>query len=165
MPNTYTQLYAHVVFAVSGRDAAIRPAWKENLYRYIAGIVSNKNQKLMIINGMPDHIHILLGFKPDCSLSDLVRDIKSSSSKWVRENKLATGKFEWQTGFGAFSVSPSAIERVVDYIKNQEEHHRKKRFIDEYIEFLRESKIDFNPEYIFKNPGIAPPDHNGDDVL
>lgn len=156
MANTYTQLYAHIVFAVRGRANLISPLWKDNLYKYITRIITNKNQKLMVINGMPDHLHLLVGFNPDCSLSDLVRDIKANSSKWINENKLVLGKFEWQTGFGAFTIGQSQIQRVVKYILNQEEHHRKQSFRDEYLEFLRMYEIEFKPEYLFEDFGAAP---------
>jgi len=156
MPNTYTQLYVHVVFAVKGRANLISRSWKEILYQYITGIFTNKNQKLMVINGMPDHLHLLIGLKPDCNLSDLVRDIKANSSKWINENKWVVGKFEWQSGFGAFTVGQSQIKTVVNYILNQEEHHKKKTFREEYIEFLNAYQIDFKPEYIFEDFGVAP---------
>ncbi len=156
MANTYTQLYVHVVFAVKGRTNLISKKWKEELYKYITGIITNKNQKLMIINGMPDHIHLLIGFKPDCSLSDMVRDIKANSSKFINEKKLIPGKFEWQTGFGAFTVGQSQIEKVVNYILTQEEHHKKKTFREEYIEFLNAYQIDFKTEYIFDDIDVAP---------
>ena len=156
MANTYTQLYTHVVFAVKGRSNLISKKWKETLYQYITGIITHKNQKLMVINGMPDHIHILISLKPDCVLSDLVRDIKANSSKWINENKFVLGKFEWQTGFGAFSVSQSQVQTVINYILNQEEHHKKKTFREEYIEFLNAYQIDFKKEYIFDDYGIAP---------
>lgn len=164
MSNTYTQLYVHVVFAVKGRANLISLKWKEKLYQYITGIISNKNQKLMVINGMPDHLHILIGLKPDCNLSDLVRDIKANSSKWINENKFVPGKFEWQTGFGAFSVSQSQIQTVVNYIIHQEEHHKKKTFREEYIEFLNAYQIDFKSEYIFDDYGAAPTELNNNDI-
>ena len=156
MANTYTQLYVHVVFAVKGRANLISKKWKEELYKYITGIITNKNQKLMIINGMPDHIHLLIGFKPDCSLSDLVRDIKANSSKFINEKKWIPGKFEWQTGFGAFTVGQSQIDKVVNYILTQEEHHKKKTFREEYVEFLNAYQIDFKTEYIFEDIDVAP---------
>ena len=149
MANTYTQLYFHVVFAVKGRNNAISPNWKEDLYKYISGIISNHEQKLMIINGMPDHVHLLIGTKPNCNLSDLVRVIKSNSSKWINEKRLVRGKFEWQTGFSAFTVSQSVVPSVVEYIKNQEKHHKKKTFREEYIDFLKANNIDYNTDYIF----------------
>ena len=156
MPNTYTQLHVHVVFAVQGRGNCITIQWKEKLFQYIAGIITNKNQKLMIINGMTDHLHLLIGYKSDCNLSDLIRDIKSNSSKWINESRWVVGKFEWQTGFGAFTVGQYQIKTVVNYILEQEKHHRKKSFKEEYIEFLNAYKIDFKPEYIFDDYGAAP---------
>lgn len=149
MANTYTQLYFHVVFAVKGRDNAISTNWKEDLYKYISGIISNHEQKLMIINGMPDHVYLLIGTKPNCNLSDLVRVIKSNSFKWINEKSLVRGKFEWQTGFSAFTVSQSVVPSVVEYIKNQEKHHKKKTFREEYIDFLKANNIDYNTDYIF----------------
>ncbi len=162
MANTYTQLYVHVVFAVRGRANLISPQWKEKLYQYMTGIITHKNQKLMVINGMPDHIHILIGLKPDRNLSDLIRDVKASSSKWINENKFLLGKFEWQTGFGAFTVSQSMIKTVVNYILNQEAHHKKKTFREEYIKFLEEYQIEFKHEYIFDDYGIAPTELKND---
>jgi REP element-mobilizing transposase RayT len=151
MANTYTQLYFHVVFAVKHRNNLISIEWKDELYIYISGIIANKDQKLMIVNGMPNHIHLLIGTKPNCNLSDLVRDIKSNSSKWINDKGFVSGKFEWQTGFGAFTVSQSGIDNVIEYIKNQEKHHSKKSFRDEYIEILNGYKIEFKPEYIFND--------------
>jgi REP element-mobilizing transposase RayT len=149
MANTYTQLYFHIVFAVKGRNNLIAVRWKYELYKYITGIISNKNQKLMIINGMPNHVHLLIGTKPNCNLSDLVRDIKANSSKWINEKQFVNGKFEWQTGFGAFTVSQSAVNNVLDYIKNQEEHHQVKTFKEEYIGFLKFYNIEYKTEYLF----------------
>ena len=116
----------------------------------------------MVINGMPDHLHILIGLRPDCNLSDLVRDIKANSSKWINEHKWVVGKFEWQTGFGAFTVGQSQIKTVVNYILNQEEHHNKKTFQDEYIEFLTAYQIEFKTEYIFEDFGNAPTELNSE---
>ena len=149
MANTYTQLYFHIVFAVKGRSNYISEQWKDELYKYISGIIANKNQKLMIVNGMPNHIHLLIGTKPNCNLSDLIRDIKANSSKWINEKKFTNFHFEWQTGFGAFTVSQSVVPKVIEYIKNQEEHHRKKTFKEEYVEFLKAYQIDFKDEYLF----------------
>jgi len=156
MANTYTQLYIHVVFAVKGRANVISKSWRDQLYQYITGIIKNKNQKLMIINGVGDHLHILLSLKPDCILSELIRDIKSNSSKWVNDNGYVMGKFEWQSGFGAFSLGASQLIALTNYIKNQEEHHRKKTFREEYIEFLKDYEIDFKSEYIFEDLGETP---------
>ena len=149
MANTYTQLYFHIVFAVKGRSNYISEQWKDELYKYISGIIANKDQKLMIVNGVPNHIHLLIGTKPNCNLSDLIRDIKANSSKWINEKKFTNFHFEWQTGFGAFTVSQSVVPNVIEYIKNQEEHHRKKTFKEEYVEFLKAYQIDFKDEYLF----------------
>ena len=149
MANTYTQLYFHIVFAVKGRNNLILTNWKDELYKYISGIISNKNQKLMIINGMPNHIHLLIGTKPNCNLSDLVRDIKANSSKWINEKQLIKGKFEWQTGFGAFTISQSGLRNAINYIKNQEKHHKNKTFKEEYIDFLKAYEIEFKNQYLF----------------
>jgi putative transposase len=158
MANTFTQLYVHCIFSVQGKTNLISKKWKEDLYKYITGIVTNKNQKLMVINGVPDHVHLLIGVKPDCNLSDLVRDIKANSSKWINHNKFVLGKFEWQLGFGAFSVSQSGLDNVVKYILNQEEHHKIKTFREEYIEFLKAYEIDFKTEYLPDDFGTAPPE-------
>lgn len=149
MANTYTQLYFHIVFAVKGRSNYISEQWKDELYKYISGIIANKDQKLMIVNGMPNHVHLLIGTKPNCNLSDLIRDIKANSSKWINEKKFTNFHFEWQTGFGAFTVSQSGVPKAIEYIKNQEEHHRKKTFKEEYVEFLKAYQIDFKDEYLF----------------
>lgn len=149
MANTYSQLYIHIIFAVKGRQSLISENWKEEVYKYITGITTNKGQKLIAINGMPDHIHILIGLKPDKSISDLVRDIKSNSSKFINDKKWITGKFEWQIGFGAFSHSHSQLTNAIKYIQRQEEHHKVKTFKEEYIEFLKLFNIEFKDEYLF----------------
>jgi putative transposase len=149
MADTYTQIYIHIVFAVKGRDDLISVKWKEELYKYITGIITNEGQKLLAINGMPDHIHILIGLKPSVSLSDVVRDIKANSSRFINDQKWIAGKFEWQNGFGAFSYSHSQLTNVINYIQNQEEHHRTKTFREEYIEFLKLFNIEFKNEFIF----------------
>lgn len=150
MANTYTQLYFHVIFAVKGRKSLIQPSWKEELYKYISGIISNNNHKLMIINGMPDHIHILLGTQANVNLSDLIRDIKANSSRWINEKNLVKGKFEWQAGFGAFTLGQSQLPTIINYIRNQEEHHSKKSFKEEYLQFLKAYEIDYKEAYLFE---------------
>lgn len=147
--STYTQLYIQVVFAVKNRKALIDPSWDEELYKYITGIVQGKGQKMIAINGVRDHIHLLIGMKPTCCLSDLVREVKKASSVFIRENKFTSFKFEWQEGFGAFSYSHSSLDNVAKYVLNQKEHHRKKTFKDEYIEFLEKFEVDYKPEYLF----------------
>ncbi len=149
MADTYSKLYFHIVFAVQGRVNIITNIWKDELYKYISGIVGNKDQKLIQINGMPNHIHVLIRSKPNCNLSDLICDIKSNSAKWVNSKNFVQGKFKWQYGFGAFTVSESHVEKVKQYIINQEEHHKNKTFKEEYLEFLIAYKIDYDEKYIF----------------
>lgn len=150
MPNTYTQLYIQIVFTVKGRQNLISEMHREELQKFITGIVSNRNQKMLAIYAMPDHIHILLGFKPNMSISDLVRDIKAGSSKFINDSKWINGKFNWQEGFGAFSYSKSHLDNVVNYIVNQKEHHHKKSFKEEYLQYLKEYKVDFDERYLFE---------------
>lgn len=150
MANTFTQIYIHIVFSVKGRENLIHANWKDELHKYICGIVNGQQQKVYAIGGMPDHIHLLLSIKPDISVSELVRDIKSNSSKWINEKKLVLGKFQWQAGFGAFSYGQSQLDVVISYINNQEQHHRKKSFKEEYIEMLTKFKIDYNEKYLFE---------------
>ncbi|WP_416376047.1 IS200/IS605 family transposase [Roseivirga sp.] len=142
-------MYIQVVFAVSGRQSLILRTWEDDLYKYITGIVQNKEQKMLAINGMPDHIHFLIGMTPSCCLSDLVREVKKASNKWINEQGLVKGQFKWQSGFGAFSYSHNALDKVIAYIMNQKDHHRKKTFREEYIEFLNKYKIEFKDEYLF----------------
>ena len=148
--NTYTQLHIKIVFAVKFRDSQIKSEWRDELYKYITAIIQNKKHKLLAINGMPDHIHILIGMRPTQSLSDLVKDIKSNSSRWINEKGFTSSRFEWQDSFGAFSYSKSQIDSVVKYINNQEKHHQKKSFKSEYIDFLKAFEIDFDEKFIFK---------------
>ena len=132
------------------RGNTIDSKWKNDLYKYICGIVNNNSRKVYAINGMPDHIHILLSIKPNCTLSDLMRDIKASSSKWINQNGYVKGKFQWQEGFGSFSVSQSQLNKVIAYIDNQEVHHRKLSFKQEYLEFLKSYKIEYDEKYVFE---------------
>ena len=149
MANTYTQIYIQTVFAVKNRVCLINKEWKDELYKYITGIVENNNHKLIAINGVPDHIHIFIGMKPDQSISDLLQDIKGASSKWINEKKFVKGKFQWQSGYGAFSYSQSQIDKVVKYIQRQEEHHRRKTFKEEYVALLKAFEIVHNEKYLF----------------
>lgn len=149
MPNTYTQLYIQIVFAVKGRENLISKNNREELHKYITGIVQNREQKLLSVFCMPDHVHLLVGIKPSVSISDLVRDIKAGSSGFVNQRRWVKGKFNWQEGFGAFSYSRSQIDFVIKYILNQEEHHRKKSFKEEYLELLKEFDVDYNEKYLF----------------
>jgi REP element-mobilizing transposase RayT len=150
MANTYTQIYIMVVFSVSGRQNLIGTSWRDELYKYITGIIKSQNQKLITINSVSDHIHILLGLKPDIALSDLVRLIKSNSSKFINEKKFIRGKFNWQEGFGAFSYSHSQLSTVIKYIENQESHHKKRTFKEEYLELLEKYSVEYDNKYLFK---------------
>lgn len=150
MANTYSQIYIHIVFAVKGRQNLIRAEIREELHKYITGIVTNRDQKLLSIFCMPDHTHLLIGLKPSISISDLVRDIKAGSSKFINDNKLIKGRFSWQEGFGVFSYSRSQIDTVIKYIQNQEKHHHKKSFKDEYIEFLEKFAVEYDEKYLFE---------------
>jgi REP element-mobilizing transposase RayT len=149
MAGTYSQIYLQIVFAVKGRENLIAQSWKDELHKYISGIIKEKEQKPIIVNGMPDHIHAFIGLKPSMRISDLVRDIKNNSSKFINEKGWIKGKFSWQEGYGVFSYSHSHIERVYNYILNQEEHHRKKTFKDEYLELLKKFEIEFQEAYVF----------------
>ena len=150
MANTYTQIHLHVVFAVQNRLCIIQNSWKDELYKYITGIIKNNNHKPLIINGISDHIHVLFGLRPSQSISSLMQDIKGCSSKWINDRGLVKGKFSWQFGYGAFSYAKSDLPKIIDYIFNQEEHHKKKTFLEEYIELLNKFGVDYDEKYIFK---------------
>lgn len=150
MSSTFSQIYIQIVFAVKGRESLIGESWEEERYKYISGIVQNKGQKMLAINGMPDHIHFLIGMKPSCCLSDLVREIKKSSNEFIKEKRFTKFNFHWQEGFGAFSYSHSNLDSVIKYILNQKKHHQKKTFRKEYIEFLNKFEIEFKDEYLFQ---------------
>jgi putative transposase len=150
MSSTFSQIYIQVVMAVKGRNSLISQTWEEELYKYITGIISNKNQKLIAINGAEDHIHILIGMKPSCCLSDLIREVKKSSNAFVKEKRFTKFKFDWQDGYGAFSYSQSALDNVIAYIQNQKEHHKKKTFKQEYIGFLKKFQIEYDEKYLFE---------------
>ena len=150
MPNTYSQLYAQLIFAVKGRSNVIQNEWSTELYKYMTGIVNSKSQTLYSINGMPDHLHLLVGYKPSISVSDLVRDIKSNSSVFINRKKFTDQKFQWQSGFGAFSYGKSQISNVIRYIENQQDHHKHQTFKEEYIQFLNRFDVDFDSHYLFE---------------
>ncbi len=149
MANTYTQIHIQAVFSVQNRISLIQDSWKDELYKYITGIIKNNGHKPLSINGMPDHIHVLFGLRPAQSLSELLQDIKGGSSKWINNKKLVKGRFSWQEGYGAFSYKRSDLPAVINYINNQDSHHRKTTFREEYIELLKEFEIDYKDNYIF----------------
>ena len=150
MPATFSQIYIQVVFAVKGRENLIDKKWKDELYKYIAGIIKGKDQKPIIINGMPDHIHAFIGLRPAIAISDLVRDIKNNSTNFINDRKFVNGKFSWQVGYGAFSYSHSHIGKVYNYILNQEIHHKQKTFKQEYLEFLNKFELEYDEKYMFE---------------
>ena len=150
MTGTFSQIYIQVIFAVKGRENLIHKSWKEELNKYIAGIIKGKEQKPIIVNGMPDHIHAFIGLRPSIAISDLVRDIKNNSSKFINEKKLVKGKFAWQEGYGAFSYSHSQLDNVYHYILEQEKHHSTKTFKEEYIDFLKKFDVKYNEKYLFE---------------
>ncbi len=150
MPGTFSQLYIQVVFAVKGRENLIQKEWKDELYKYLAGIIKGKEQKTIIVNGMPDHIHAFIGLRPAMAISDLVRDIKNNSSNFINDKKFVKGKFQWQEGYGAFSYSHSHIENVYNYILNQQKHHQKITFHEEYVDFLKKFNIEHDEKYLFE---------------
>ncbi len=150
MPNTYTQLYIHNVFAVKYRKAILQPGWDERLRLYITAIVQNNGHKMIAINNVPDHLHFFVGLNPNQAISEMLRLVKGDSSEWINKEKLNPQKFYWQGGYGAFSHSRSEIDKIAKYIMNQQEHHKKISFLDEYKNLLEEFCIEYDERYIFK---------------
>ena len=149
MAGTFSQIYIQIVFAVKGRENLLDKKWREEVFKYMTGIIKAKGQKSIIVNGVGDHVHVFIGFKPAMALSDFVRDIKNNSSKFINDKKLVKGKFSWQEGYGAFSYSHSHIENVYQYILNQEEHHKQKTFKEEYSDFLEKFEVEHDEKYLF----------------
>lgn len=150
MANTYTQINIHAVFAVKGRQNLLVDKFRNDLFRYIQGILKNQEQFALAVNGYKDHVHIFFELNPKYAISDIMRDVKASSSKWINDNKFVVGKFAWQEGYGGFSYSRSHRDNVINYIVNQENHHKKNTFKDEYLELLRKFEIEFKDEYVFE---------------
>ena len=150
MPNTYSQIYIQVVFAVKGRQSFIKESFREELQKYMAGIIAGKKQKLYAIYCMPDHVHFLASMKPDLAISDLVRDVKANSTTFVKEKKWVNSLFSWQEGYGCFSYHKSQAKDVVGYILNQPAHHRKTTFKEEYLGFLKEFEVEYDEKYLFE---------------
>ena len=152
MANTYTQIHIQCVIAVRYRQSLIQKEWKERLHKYITGIIQNYGHKMLAINSMPDHLHIFFGFRPNQSLADLMRIVKGESSEWINNQQFNGSVFRWQEGYGAFSYSRSQVKTVTNYILNQEEHHKKRTFSEEYEEFLKNFEIEYDERYLFKLP-------------
>ncbi|MCU0327303.1 MAG: IS200/IS605 family transposase [Spirosomaceae bacterium] len=150
MAGTFSQIYIQYVFAVKGRENLLHKPWREEIFKYIAGIIREKNQKSIIVNGVADHVHVFVGLKPSMNISDLIRDIKNNSSKFINEQKFLRGKFSWQEGYGAFSYSHSQIDNVYRYILRQEEHHQQKTFKEEYLDFLQKFQVEYDEKYLFE---------------
>lgn len=149
MADSYSQIYLQYVFAVNGGQNLLQKPWREEVFKYIAGIIAGKGQKSIIVNGAADHIHAFVALKPAMSIADLIRDIKNNSSKYINEQRWVRGEFSWQEGYGVFSYAHSQVEQVYRYIANQEEHHRRKTFKEEYQDFLQKFAVDHDPRYLF----------------
>lgn len=149
MANTFSQIYIQYVFAVKGRQNLLQKPWRDQVFKYMSGIIKSKGQKPIIVNGVADHVHVFVGIKPEIRISDLVRDIKNNSSNFINDQKWTVGRFSWQEGYGAFSYSNSHIERVYKYILQQEEHHRKKSFKQEYLDLLQKFEVEYDERYLF----------------
>ena len=149
MVGTFSQIYIQYVFAVNGRQNLLQKPWRDEVFKYISGIVKGKNQKPIIVNGVANHVHVFVGLKPSMAISDLIRDIKNNSTNFINEQKFLRNKFSWQEGFGAFSYSHSQIDDVYQYILNQENHHKKRTFREEYLEFLKKFEVEYDERYLF----------------
>ena len=149
MANTYTQIYIQAVFAVEGRQSLIASEHKVEIYKYMTTVIQTQKNKVMAINGMPDHVHLLIGMNPDIALSDLVRDVKAASSRLINDNRWFRGQLNWQRGYGAFSYSKSQVSKVAKYIEDQERHHAKRSFRDEYEALLKKFEVEYDSRYLF----------------
>ena len=149
MAGTFSQIYLQYVFAVKGRQNLLQKPWREEVFKYMTGIIKGKNQKPIIVNGVADHVHVFVGLKPSMNISDLVRDINNNSSNYINEQKFIKGKFAWQEGYGVFSYAQSQADRGYKYIANQEAHHSSKSFREEYHDFIKEFEIEYNEKYLF----------------
>lgn len=150
MAGTYTQIYIQYVFAVKGRQNLLQKSWREEVFKYMSGIINGKNQKSIIVNGVADHVHVFVGLRPSMSVSNLIRDVKNNSSDFINDRQFLPYDFSWQEGYGAFSYAHSQMDAVYKYILNQEKHHRKKTFKEEYLEFLQKFEVEYNEKYLFE---------------
>lgn len=149
MAGTYTQIYLQFVIVVNGRQNLLAKPWRQDVFKYISGIITNKGQKAIIVNGVDNHVHIFVGLKPSMRISDLIRDIKNNTSNYVNKKKWVTGKFSWQEGYGVFSYTYSHIDKVYNYILSQEEHHKKYTFKEEYTKYLKDFQVEHDEKYLF----------------
>jgi len=149
MPGTFTQLYVQCIFAVKGRQKLLNKTWREDVFKYMAGILTNKGQKPIIINGVEDHVHLLIGLTSSVSISELIRDVKNNSSQFINNHNWVRGKFYWQEGYGAFTYSHSQLDMIYNYVKNQEEHHKVKSFKEKYLAFLNKFNVTYEEKYVF----------------
>ena len=150
MAGSFSQIYIHAVFAVKGRSNLLNKTWRPEVFKYISGIIENKSQKSIIVNGVADHVHIFVGLKPSIAFSDLMRDVKNNTSNFINEKKWLPGKFSWQEGYGAFSYSHSQLNNVYQYILNQEEHHKRQTFKEEYLALLNKYEIPYDEKFLFE---------------
>jgi len=150
MANTYHQIYLQTIFAVKYRKAMIGKSWNNQLYAVIGNLMNDAGGKTIIVNGAEDHVHCFIGLKPVVAVSELMKTVKAKSSKYINDNRLTKERFEWQEGYGVFSYSQSQVDQVYAYIQNQEAHHQKQTFREEYLEFLRKFTIDYDEQYIFQ---------------
>lgn len=149
MPGTFTQIYIHIVFAVKGRRNLLHENWRCEVFKFMHGIASHKNQKIYIVNGVEDHVHLLVSISPSVAIADVVRDIKNNSSRFINTRKFVQDRFEWQEGYGAFSCGQSQISLLYNYILQQKEHHKKKKFKEEYFQILKKYEVDYDEQYLF----------------
>ena len=149
MANIYSQIYIQVVFAVQGRQNLLRKEHKEELHKYVTGIITHQKQKLLAIHCMPDHAHILIGLRPNMALADLVEEVEAHSAKFISEKRWVPGRFHWQEGYGAFSYGHSQLTSIIRYVQNQEQHHARKSFREEYLQFLKRFEVEHDPKYLF----------------
>jgi putative transposase len=149
MPSTYSSLLYHIIFSTKHREPLITPALREKLYLYVAGILRGQDGLALEIGGMPDHLHLVIRIKPDVSVSEIVRLVKANSSKWANERLTGMGRFAWQRGFGAFTVSSSQLDAVRQYVRTQEDHHRVRTFQEEFVDFLKRHGIEFDERYVW----------------
>jgi putative transposase len=150
MAGTYSQIYIQIVFAVQGRQNLLQKPWRDEVFKYMCGIIRNKGHKPIIVNGVSDHVHAFIGLRPVMALADLVRDVKNNSTNFINDSKWVKSRFCWQEGYGAFSYSQSQIPYVYNYILNQESHHSQQTFQAEYLDFLKKFEVEHNVKYLFE---------------